>query len=280
MQILRGRTGQIIPVQFQDTTSVIGGGKTGLVFNTSGLVCYYKRELDTLSRAVTLATATIGTWATGGFKEIDASHMPGSYEFGLPNAAISASDASTWVEIVISGASGAYCPPLRLDLVAFDPQATIADAVLDAAASDHNDTGTIGALINLLSTIYSRIISIGGNVTYVSPVSPDGKTMHIIQNDDYLLANNRPLIFPLPIGFPLLTPGQEVTLAVAKFDKTTQLITGLALDDSTMRFEMPKAISKLMPRGKSDYSILELTDEIYRSTPYVGTAIVSRTRTS
>jgi hypothetical protein len=183
-----------------------------------------------------------------------------------------------------------------------------AQAVLDAVAADYDDAGSIGEKINsgggsggdplendvpgsyavgtagwalgLLHAIYSRVISIGSNVTYSSPVSPDGKTMHIVQNDDYLIANGRPLIFPLPIGFPLLTPGQAVTLAVAKVDKTTQLITGLALDDSTMCFEMPAATSKFVPRGKSDYSILELTGGVYRSTPYVGTAIVSRARTS
>lgn len=120
MIIVRGRTSQIVPFQISNTLT--GGGKTGLLYNTSGLIAYYKRELAATSTAISLATQTIGTWATGGFVEIDATHMPGSYELSLPNAAISASDASTWVEIYLSGVTNVFAPPLRIDLVAVDVQ--------------------------------------------------------------------------------------------------------------------------------------------------------------
>lgn len=192
MQILRGRTSQSIPVQFQDTTSVIGGGKTGLVFNTSGLICYYKRELDTQTRAVTLATKTIGTWATGGFVELDATHMPGSFEFGIPNAAISASDASTWVEIVFSGVSGAFAPPLRLDLVAFDPQSST-DLGLSTLAAIQAKTDLIGTATNLV---------------VISPVVSSSR-LAIVPGDAYYNADGR-AVYIAPTSAPSLVGGSIV----------------------------------------------------------------------
>ena len=122
MIVVRGRTSQLIDVR---ATSSNGLSKTGLVFNTSGLVAYYHRELSASATAITLQTMTAGTWASGGFIEISSGNMPGTYSVGIPDAAISASDASTYVVIQFSGATDAVIQPVRIDLVAINVQDSV-----------------------------------------------------------------------------------------------------------------------------------------------------------
>lgn len=128
--IKRGRASQSVPIQILDTTSVVGAGKTGLVYNSANLTAYYKRELSASAVAISLATMTAGTWASGGFVEQDATHLAGWYELGLPNAVIDNSDLSTWVDVMVydSGSGLGIAPKrLRIDLVAYNPQSLQAD---------------------------------------------------------------------------------------------------------------------------------------------------------
>lgn len=120
LQIHVGATSVIGPDIFiQDSTSTTGAGKTGLVFNTSSLTCYYHRNTASASVAVTLATMTLGTFASGGFKEVDATNMPGVYSFCPPDAAL-ASGASR-VVFTFAGATGMSSVTLEIELTAFDP---------------------------------------------------------------------------------------------------------------------------------------------------------------
>jgi len=99
-----GTTSQILEIFVQDSSQTDGRGLTGLVFNSASLACYYKRNTATGSTSVTLATiTTLGTWATGGFKEVDSTNMPGVYEFDPPNAAL-ASGADS-VVFILRGAT-------------------------------------------------------------------------------------------------------------------------------------------------------------------------------
>jgi hypothetical protein len=84
----QGATGQSVFVFIQNSAVANGSGLTGLAYNTSGLTCYYVRTGDTSDTAVTLATATLGTWVSGGFLEVDSTNMPGLYWLCLPNACI------------------------------------------------------------------------------------------------------------------------------------------------------------------------------------------------
>jgi hypothetical protein len=120
--VQKGRTSLLVKLLIQDTTKSDGSGLTGLVFNSAGLVCYRARDDDGNAggTAITLATATRGTWASGGFVEKDAANMPGVYEFGVPNAAI-ATGSETSV-IMLKGATNMAPVALELQLVAFDPQ--------------------------------------------------------------------------------------------------------------------------------------------------------------
>jgi hypothetical protein len=102
LAIKQGTPSKLLHVFIQDSTSSSGAGLTGLLYNAAGLIAYYLREGDASATAITLATMTVGTWASGGFKEVDATHLPGLYELGLPNAALS-SGAS--VVVMLSGAA-------------------------------------------------------------------------------------------------------------------------------------------------------------------------------
>lgn len=81
----------ICHIFIQDTSSVTGGGLTGLTFDSSGLTGYYMRSGASAAVQLTMVTiGTLGTYAPDtaakcGFKEVDATNMPGVYEIQLAN---------------------------------------------------------------------------------------------------------------------------------------------------------------------------------------------------
>ena len=87
-----GTTSKKIKIYIGDSSSTTGGGLTGLAYNSAGLTWYYTKDGDSSATQVTLATATVGTFTSGGFKEVDSTNMPGVYEIGIPNSAIAAGD--------------------------------------------------------------------------------------------------------------------------------------------------------------------------------------------
>ncbi len=80
-----GTTSDIWQLYIED---VFGVPLTGLLFNTSGLTAYYHRSTDTTATAISLVTMTVGTFTASGFKEIDATNMPGWYQFCPPDAVL------------------------------------------------------------------------------------------------------------------------------------------------------------------------------------------------
>lgn len=119
-QIKAGKTSRIVTVFIADATSLTGGGLTGLVYNTSGLKAYYQREgvVGAVATVMTLVTCTLGTWTSLGFKEVDATNMPGVYELHLPDAAIAA--GATGVTIILHGAANMVPTVVQIQLTAFD----------------------------------------------------------------------------------------------------------------------------------------------------------------
>lgn len=142
-----GKTSQTILVFIRSSQTTIGG-KTGLVFNSAGLTCYYARP-GAAAVAVNLVTQTVGgAYSSGGFVEIDATNMPGWYRFDVPDAAIAAGVDTT--TLLFKGSSGMTPLPLKVNLVAYDPY----------SASD------LG-LANLDATVSSRLAS----ASYTAPPS-------------------------------------------------------------------------------------------------------------
>jgi hypothetical protein len=97
----------------QDSSSSTGAGLTGLVYNSSGLSWYYYREkAGTGATQVTLATATLGVFTSGGFVEVDQTDLPGWYEIGIPNACLATN--AEFVGMQLKGASN--MAPLNIEI--------------------------------------------------------------------------------------------------------------------------------------------------------------------
>lgn len=120
-----GETNQSIPLFIQDTSSIVGAGLGSLVFNSSGLAAKYRRQGDSSWTTISLATMTLGTWATGGFIS-DGGSVTGGYEFGIPNAVIASSAGVEWAEIEIYGAANMLAVLIFIELDAVNYQSATA----------------------------------------------------------------------------------------------------------------------------------------------------------
>lgn len=119
-----GATSQSIYLEVLDSTSTTGGRKTGLAYNTSSLTAYYVRNGGSAT-SITLATlaAANSAYSSGGFKEVDATNMPGIYRLDVPDAAVAS--GATSVVITLKGATGMVQTSVEIQLVTFDPQDSV-----------------------------------------------------------------------------------------------------------------------------------------------------------
>lgn len=145
--IKKGATSQSIYVEILDSTSTTGGRLTGLAYNTASLTAYYVRNGGSATQ-ITLATlaAANSAYSSGGFKEVDATNMPGVYRLDVPDAAL-ASGADS-VVITLKGATGMVQVSLEVQLVAWDPQDSVRGgmtALPNAAAEASGGLPTLSA---------------------------------------------------------------------------------------------------------------------------------------
>jgi hypothetical protein len=119
LSIVQGATGQRLQIYLRDSSVSYDKPLTGLAFNSAGLSAFYFRDGATAGTAITLVTATVGTFVSGGFKEIDATNLPGLYELDVPDAAFAA--GANRVTIVIKGATSLVQEVMEVPLVGNDP---------------------------------------------------------------------------------------------------------------------------------------------------------------
>jgi hypothetical protein len=119
VKIKRGSTSVRRLIFVADSSSTTGAGLANLVFNTASLVGYYFAGDLSNEVSITLATATLGTWASGGFIAVDNTNMPGWYEIGIPDAAL---DGGNEVAIQLHGAANMVPVNIYIELDAFDYQ--------------------------------------------------------------------------------------------------------------------------------------------------------------
>jgi hypothetical protein len=160
LSVAKGATSVLVRVFLQDSSSTTGAGLTGLAYNTAGLTCYRARDDDGNAggTAVTLATATLGTWATGGFKEKDSTNMPGWYEFGIPNAALASGSRS--VDFHFKGATNLAPCPLEIELTGVDNQDGVhggMSAIPNTAVTTNASLLTSGTGTDQLSVTSGRV---------------------------------------------------------------------------------------------------------------------------
>lgn len=107
----------ILRMKILDTASTTGAGKTGLAYNTAGLIVAtiadneatttrYRASSSEIEDITTLGTFAAPTAGKCRFKEVDATNHPGLYEIQLEDARWSILNARSLI-ITVSGASGA-----------------------------------------------------------------------------------------------------------------------------------------------------------------------------
>lgn len=176
LDVLAGTTSKLQALYIR--TLATGAALTGLTNASSGLIAYYKREGESAATAITLGAGTVGTWSSGGFKEVDAAHMPGLYELGIPNAVIAAGAKSAVIEL--GGVSGMENCPLEIQLTTYDPYAALGDLGLLAVlvADDVTDSTKLSHLLTLLRAWVDNTATIinGGGVAVERLKARDGTT--------------------------------------------------------------------------------------------------------
>lgn len=117
-----------------DSSSSTGAGLTGLAYNTASLVCYYHRSNSSSATSITLASATAGTFTSGGFVVVDGTNMPGLYQLGIPNAAFAS--GAKYVTVMCKGATNMMPVVAEYQIVYADlneaiPASPTTDSTLD-----------------------------------------------------------------------------------------------------------------------------------------------------
>ena len=138
-----GSTSQSVPIFVQDTSSTTGAGLGSLAYNTASLAAKYRRQGQSSWTTITLATMTLGTWASGGFVT-DGGPVTGTYELGLPDAVLASSAGVTWAEVVVYGATNMLPVLIEIELDAVDYQDTVRFGL---TALPNVASGSAGAII-------------------------------------------------------------------------------------------------------------------------------------
>lgn len=138
---LAGVTSQTVDVFLQDSSSTIGAGLSGLLFNTANLKAYYRKGATGTLTAITLVTQTVGgAWSSGGFVEIDATNAKGFYRFDIPDTILASTPAAV---IHFYGATNLAQNFSELEIVSYNPF----DAVrLGLTALPNVASGSAGAI--------------------------------------------------------------------------------------------------------------------------------------
>lgn len=174
LEKLAGATSEIWQIFIQDKTSTTGAGLTGLLFNTASLTAYYHRDTDTTATVITLVTMTVGTFTSSGFKEIDATNMPGWYQFCPPNAALAAGAKSCGFHLKSGGNMADLPIEVQLTAVDFDNATSMGISRIDAAISSRMATFTPLTAAQIATGVWQDATA--GDFTTAGSI---GKTLYI-----------------------------------------------------------------------------------------------------
>lgn len=120
LSLVAGTTSKTLKIFVQDSSVTTGAGLTGLTNASGSLTGYYVREGANAAASISIVSATLGTWTSGGFIVVDGTNMPGLYEIGIPDAAIAAGAKS--VVVMYKGATNMAPVVLEIELTAVDNQ--------------------------------------------------------------------------------------------------------------------------------------------------------------
>ena len=143
-------------------------GVTGLTASTSGLSAYFNRTRS-VATPITLVAVSLITdgWVSGGFKEVNASTMPGVYRLDLPDAAVDVGVDD--VTVVVRGASGTNGAVMTIKLSSGGlTAAQTADAILNRkldSTGDGTDTLNERTVRSALRAMRNKVSVGSGTMT-------------------------------------------------------------------------------------------------------------------
>jgi hypothetical protein len=151
------------------TNSSAGGGLGSLVFNSSGLVGEYRRAGSSTWTAISLVSATAGTYTSGGW--IADGGLTGAYEVGIPNAALASGEP--WVAVRFYGATN-MTPVLlyfELDAVNYQSSTAFVTSVPAVTGAVGSVTGAVGSVTGLTTAAIATAVltDAGDNTTTGTP---------------------------------------------------------------------------------------------------------------
>ncbi len=114
-----GATGKSVDLNIVQKAAATSPGDpiTGLAYNTGSLTAYGRLN-NAAAAAISLLTQTAtGAYSSGGFVEIDATHLPGQYRFDIPAAYIASAGVAA---ITFNGAANMETHTLNLIITAVD----------------------------------------------------------------------------------------------------------------------------------------------------------------
>jgi len=120
LSYVKGTTSKFVNIFVQDSSKADGSGLTALTNASAGLVCYFARadQGDAAATQLSLGAGTRGTYSSGGFKEKDATNMPGVYELGLSTGMLAT--GSDWCVVMLKGATNMAPVLLEIQLTNVD----------------------------------------------------------------------------------------------------------------------------------------------------------------
>jgi len=221
-----GSTSQLMLV---DLYASDGTDKTGLAFGDMTIT--YTRNNGSADVDVTEATMTMGTWATGGFIEVDATNSPGQYQFGVPDAAIA--DGADYVKIKFR-ATATVTRNIHVRLIDVDFRAG--------------------------SNVDSDVIAWTGTATTISSTSAKPEIDVFSLSDDEAAANNQESMYDTS-GYLDDTGPASRSLVDAITITTGGAIPSEALDDNVLG--AIKGVSFVGVQTSGTFASTEAVDGVY-----------------
>lgn len=191
----KGVTSQTALIFVPDSSSTTGAGLTGLLFNSASLTWYYYREAaGTGATQVTLATMTIGTWATGGFIELDATDMPGWYEIGIPDAVLAT--GADFVGMVLKGATNMAQVNLEIQLTTLDMNTVMRGTDSGATAAN---LATVDTVVDAIKAV-TDLLPDAGALSDLATILADTNELQADDVPGLIAALNDPTVAAIADG--------------------------------------------------------------------------------
>jgi len=163
-----GSTSVSLPVTLKAQST--GAAQTGIAFGSA--TAYYLRQGGTPTVITLSALAAIDSvFNAGGWKEADATHMPGLYRLDVPDAAFAS--GADWVELTVFAASG----QVFSERIPITSEALLSGDVY-ALLNNAFEAGGAGVVGTLNITGVMRLL-----ISYLAGLSNGGGTTNPAQRD-------------------------------------------------------------------------------------------------